>query len=514
MKLDGKQLTAGLLGHEILASLVVFVVALPLCLGVAIASGVPPAMGLIAGIIGGLLVGTIAGSPLQVTGPAAGLAVIVYELVQEHGVPTLGIIILGAGLIQFVAGVFRIGQIFRAITPAVVFGLLAGIGVLIFSSQFHVMLDDKPRSNGLANLLSIPEAIFKGFTIPEHRTPALIGIFTIATLLLWNRFRPERLKLIPGALVAVVLATAADYLLALPINNIDVPANLLATMRLPSAELLAKLGQLHIWLEAIALAFVASAETLLSAAAVDRMHTGVRAKYDRELAAQGIGNMTCGLLGGLPMTGVIVRSSANVMAGAQTRVSAILHGAWLALTVLFLPDLLRHIPTACLAAILVHTGFKLVNLDNLKRLRLYGFIPAAIYVITLVTIVAVDLLTGVMVGLGASAIKLLYVFTRLEVEVDVNPTLKKTTLTLIGAATFVRMNRLAHALERVPHGHEVHLVIDRLSYIDHACLELLTNWETQESQNGKSLVVEWNDLAERAWHQGAKLARVAPIVRH
>lgn len=514
MTLEGQKISPALLGRDLLASLVVFVVALPLCLGIAIASGVPPAMGLISGILGGLVVGTIAGSPLQVTGPAAGLAVIIYELVQEHGIPTLGIIIVAAGLIQFVAGLLKIGQVFRAITPAVVFGMLAGIGVLIFCSQVHVMVDDKPRSSGVRNLLSIPEAVYKGVTMPEHRTAALIGLLTIAVLVGWNKFRPKSLQLIPGPLVAVVTATVLDYALGLPITNINVPSNLLSLMAVPPPEVLSKFGHIHVWLEAIALAFVASAETLLSASAVDRMHTGPRTNFNKELAAQGVGNMVCGLFGGLPMTGVIVRSSANVLAGAKTRLSAIMHGAWLAITVLAFPDLLRHIPTACLAAILVHTGFKLVNIDNIKRLRLYGVVPVAIYFSTLIGIVVTDLLTGVMIGLGLSAAKLLYAFTRLEVRVEIDSEKKRVTMTPIGAATFVRMTTLANALDKVPNGHEVHIEIDRLTYIDHACLELLMNWETQEAQNGKSVLVEWDDLADRAWHQGAKLARLAPVAKH
>ena len=147
---------------DLLASIVVFLVALPLCMGIAIASGVPPALGLISGILGGLVVGFLAGCPLQVSGPAAGLAVMVYEMIQAHGIAMLGPLVLMAGLIQLVAGLLKAGQLFRAISPSVIYGMLAGIGVLIFGSQFHVMVDDKPKGNGLQNLMSIPDAIYKG----------------------------------------------------------------------------------------------------------------------------------------------------------------------------------------------------------------------------------------------------------------------------------------------------------------------------------------------------------------
>ena len=173
----------GTFSQDLLASFVVFLVALPLCMGIAIASGAPPAAGLITGIIGGIVVGSFSGCPLQVSGPAAGLAVIVYELIQKHGLEMLGPIIVAAGIIQIVAGVFRVGQFFRAIAPAVVYGMLAGIGVLIFAAQFHVMMDDAPRENGIRNLLAIPEAIYKGLLQVDgnvHHVAALIGIVTIS----------------------------------------------------------------------------------------------------------------------------------------------------------------------------------------------------------------------------------------------------------------------------------------------------------------------------------------------
>jgi len=503
--------------RDLLASLVVFVVALPLCLGVAIASGAPPAAGLITGVIGGLIVGALAGSPLQVSGPAAGLAVLVFELIQEHGFGTMGIIILGAGLIQLIAGLAKWGQVFRAITPAVVYGMLAGIGVLIFASQFHVMVDDKPRAQGWLNLISIPLAIQKGVTPTDdktHHLAAIIGLLTLTILIGWNKFRPAKLRLVPGALVAVVVATIVDYALALPTNNVKVPANLFSAMHALTFETFGKIFQWHIFLESLAMAFVASAETLLSAAAVDKMQSEVPTDYDKELAAQGLGNMLCGLAGGLPMTGVIVRSSANVAAGAKTRISTMLHGVWLLVTVAVFPTLLEHIPTAALAAILVHTGFKLVSVDAVKRLMGYGHMPVIIYCVTLVTIVATDLLTGVIAGIVLSVGKLLYAFTRLSLPSERNDAKKQIVVRPVGAVTFVRLPQLAKLLESVPAGYELHIDVERMTYIDHACLEMLSNWEAQEALNGKSLVVEWDDLAERSWHQGSKLARVTGAASH
>jgi MFS superfamily sulfate permease-like transporter len=500
--------------REFLASIVVFLVALPLCMGVAIASGVPPAMGVISGVIGGLIVGMFSGSPLQISGPAAGLAVIVYELVQEQGIATLGIILIGAGLIQLAAGLLKLGQVFRAITPAVVFGMLAGIGVLIFASQFHVMVDDKPRSTGLQNLISIPEAVYKGLLPMDgsnHHLAAFIGILTIIILVLWTHFKPAALKLVPAPLVAVVVATVVDLWLGLPINNVDVPNTLLDAIHPPTVDTLWKLTEWKIIFEAVALAFVASAETLLSAGAVDRMHTGPRTNFDRELWSQGVGNILCGFAGALPMTGVIVRSSANVQAGAKTRWSAVMHGMWLLVTVAAFPAILKYIPTASLAAILVHTGYKLVNREHMKRLASYGRVPLAIYLVTLTTIVVKDLLTGVIVGVILSFIKILYAFTRLEARLEVEPDGRKAHLYLRGAATFVRLPALSGALEKVPDSCELHLHLDRLTYIDHACLELLSNWEAQHASNGKSLSVEWGELMSRSWGTPEPVVTNAPL---
>ncbi|MCS7026970.1 MAG: SulP family inorganic anion transporter [Bryobacteraceae bacterium] len=487
------------LRQDFLASLVVFLVALPLCMGIAIASGVPPATGLLTGIVGGLVVGSIAGAPLQVTGPAAGLVVIVFKLVQDHGVAMLGPVVLLAGLFQLMAGLLRLGQWFRAITPDVIYGMLAGIGVLIFAGQFHVMLDDRPRASGIQNLFSIPEAIYKGiFPIDgsPHEMAALLGLSSIVVLVLWTAYRPAGLRFLPAALVAVVVASAIAAIGRLEVRYVDVPSTLFAAIQIPTLELLQKLASWEMIFEALGLAFVASAETQLSAVAVDRMHDGPRADYDRELVAQGVGNMVSGLLGGLPMTGVIVRSTANVQAGAKTRLSTILHGLWLLILVVLFPGVLRLIPISCLAAVLVYTGWKLMNPQHVRRLVSYGKLPLAIYLATVVGIVTTDLLKGVLLGLALSLLRLLYEMTHLKVRVE-RPDAERADLHLEGSATFVRLPTLAKALESVPRGVALHIHLDKLNYIDHACLELIGDWEEKNKIYGSTLVVEWEELVSR-----------------
>jgi MFS superfamily sulfate permease-like transporter len=492
-------LTSATVGRDFLASIVVFLVALPLCLGIAIASGAPPALGLITGIVGGLVVGSIAGSPLQVSGPAAGMAVLVYQLVQDYGLIMLGVVGLIAGALQLLAGIFRLGQWFRAISPSVIHGMLAGIGVLIFASQFHVMLDDTPRSSGLANIAAIPEAIMKVFPVEEsvHHLAAMAGIVTIATIILWNKFKPKKLGLLPGPLLGVLVGTIFAMSLSLDISLVELPATLASGLNIPTGEALNGFFRPEILMLGAVFAFVASAETLLCATAVDKMHIGTRTNYDKELRAQGIGNMICGGLGALPMTGVIVRSAANVEAGATTRMSAILHGAWLLLAVAAFPFILTEIPTSVLAAILVYTGYKLVNVAQIRKIAEFGRQEIAIYVITLVGVVAIDLLTGVIMGFVVATLKLVYTFSHLEIDVKHDQEANRLDISMRGSATFFSIPQLSSTLETSPFGSEVHLHVEKLDYIDHACLEMLSSWEKLHQSTGGSLIVEWSALVER-----------------
>jgi len=491
-------------GKDFLSSFVVFLVALPLCLGVAVASGMPTEAGLITGIVGGLMVGLIAGSPLQVSGPAAGLVVLVFELHQEHGIPALGLILMMAGLLQVGMGLLRTGQWFRAISPAVVYGMLAGIGVLIMAGQFHVVVDDSPKGSGIKNLLSIPEAIFNGvFPIDgsPHEMAAVIGLLTITVMLSWNKFRPEALKFLPGPLMGLLAAAIASYAYQLEIKHVNVPDNLLGNLTLPGFHSWPGLLNLKYWAEAAALAFIASAETLLSAAAVDKMTaaTGrrdLRTNYDRELMAQGAGNLVCGALGALPMTGVIVRSSANVQAGAQTRWSTVMHGGWLLLTVLLIPHVLERIPTSALAAVLVLTGWKLVNTEHVRKLREYGRLPVVIYFATLVGVVAFDLLTGVLIGITLTIAKTMYKASRLGIKLIAHNS-GRADLYLEGSATFLRLPVLADTLDKVESESELHIHFENLTYLDHSCLDLIKEWRHTHEDNGGKVVVEWERLVER-----------------
>jgi len=505
-------------GRNFLASIVVFLVALPLCMGIAIASGLPPTAGIVTGIVGGMIAGTLSGSPLTVSGPAAGLVVLVADMLQRFGLGMLPVIIFLAGLVQVLAGAARLGVWFRAISPAVIHGMLAGIGILIIGSQFHLMLDRSPLSGGIKNLMGMPNALMETLNGQGgNLSAALIGLLTIAAIVLWTQHAPKKLRAIPGALVGVLLAVAVANLWHLDIKVLSdlfaEPAHIstLFQYSLPGWDTIRNALNSELLLAVISLAFIASAESLLSVTAVDKMHTGPRARYDKELMAQGVGNALCGMLGALPMTGVIVRSTANIQAGATSRVSTILHGVWLVLFVSAFLFTFDYIPVASLAAVLVYTGYKLAYPKVLKELANYGKAEVAIYGITIATILSFDLLTGVVTGLVLSLSKLIYIFTHLSVWPEHESRSGKTIVHLQGSATFLALPKLAGVLENIERGREVVIEFDDLEYMDHACIEFIDNWQKQYTSTGGRTHVDWDSLISK-YHEKNNV-RGSPVSR-
>jgi MFS superfamily sulfate permease-like transporter len=298
-------------------------------------------------------------------------------------------------------------------------------------------------------------------------------------------------------LVGILLATFFAGVTQLEVQRIEVPSNMLSEVTLPTVSWLELLTSPMVLTGALVIGLVASAETLLCATAVDQMHQGPRTKYDKELSAQGVGNVLCGLVGALPMTGVIVRSSANVNSGAKSRLSTILHGMWLLVFVVAIPFVLNYIPRSALGALLVYTGFKLVNIKDIKSLWETSRGEVGIYFATVSMIVCTDLLIGVLVGVALSAIKLLVRFSSLKVHLETSDGGRNARLQLDGAATFLSLPKLAGELERVPAGATLHVDFEHLSYIDHACLELLMDWAPQHAGCGGNLILDWNELHAR-----------------
>ncbi|WP_184693388.1 SulP family inorganic anion transporter [Saccharothrix tamanrassetensis] len=458
---------------DVRASLVVFLVALPLCVGVAVASGVPAELGIITGVVGGLVAGLLPGSSLQVSGPAAGLTVLVADAVAAHGIGALGVIVLGAGLLQVLMGLLRLGRWFRAISPAVVQGMLAGIGLVLVLGQLYPFAGrESPATTG-EKVAGLP-----GLVVDAVSSPAGVGLglLTLAVAALWNR---SRLKVVPGVLVAVVVASAIGLLLPLPRIRVGplTDAVTVVDLNLVDAGVLGAV---------VTFALVASAESLFSAAAVDRMHNGPRTRYDQELVAQGVGNAVCGVLGALPMTAVIVRSATNVRAGARTKASRVLHGVWLLVFVVALPGVLSYVPLAVLAAILVQAGWKLLEPRRVLALIRTDRAESVVLLLTAGLIVTTDLLTGTLVGLLAAVVKTAWDVSRLSVTVTPDGQ-EHEHVTLRGNATFLRLPRLLEALESLPVTKHVRVDLSGLRHLDQACRQAIEQWADAHRTAGRTV---------------------------
>ncbi|MFB7271291.1 SulP family inorganic anion transporter [Streptomyces sp. NPDC056244] len=461
------------LRRDILASLVVFLVALPLCVGVAVASGVPAELGLVTGIVGGLVVGFLPGSSLQVSGPAAGLTVLVYEAVTDFGIGALGAIVMVSGLLQLALGALGFGRWFRAISVAVVQGMLAGIGLVLVLGQVYAMADTAQPSGGLGKLAGLPGLALDIITDGTALAAFLVGAMTVAVLIVWPRL-PARFRVVPGPLAAVALATGVTLLLDLPLAKVEVQG-LLESISPPGAGDFGQLAGVAAIGTVLAFTLIASAESLFSAAAVDRMHDGPRTDYNKELMAQGVGNTVCGALGALPMTAVIVRSAANVQAGARTPLSRILHGLWLLLFAALLPAAIGVIPLAALAAVLVHAGCKLVPVKDMAPLWREHRGEAVILVITAVAILVTNLFEGVILGLLLAVIKTAWEISHLHLDVR-ELTGGRMVVSITGNATFLRLPRTMEQLEALPKDRPIELDLSGLHHVDHACRIALENW--------------------------------------
>ncbi|MFH8617421.1 SulP family inorganic anion transporter [Streptomyces sp. NPDC017979] len=466
------------LRQDFAASLVVFLVALPLCVGVAVASGVPAELGLITGIVGGIVTGLMRGSSLQVSGPAAGLTVLVFEAVREFGLPVLGAIVLVAGLLQVLMGFLRTGRYFRAVSVSVVEGMLAGIGLVLIAGQLYSLAGFEAPASGLNKIAELPGALVRALESTDALASIAIGAGTIAVLLLW-RHAPRRMRTVPAPLAAVGLATLATAVGGLPVATVEVNG-LIDSIQPPSADAFGTLATVGAIGTVVAFTLIASAESLFGAAAVDRLHDGPRTDYDKELIAQGTGNAVCGALGALPMTAVIVRSAANVQAGARTKASRVLHGVWLLLFAALLPSVLAYIPIPALAGILVHAGCKLVPVRGLISLWRQHRGEAVVLVVTAVSIVVISMFEGVLIGLALAIAKTAWEASHVRLEV-IDKGAGPVQAYLSGNATFLRLPKILDSLEALPNDRPVELDLTGLHHLDHACRTALETWAERHS---------------------------------
>ncbi len=489
-------------GRDIPAGIVVFLVALPLCLGIALASGAPLFSGVIAGMVAGLVVSLFSGSELSVSGPAAGLAVVVLAAIQSLGFEAFALALVLSGMLQIVFGFLRAGVIGDYIPNSVIKGMLAAIGVVIILKQLpHALGDDHDfegddafhQPDGKNTFSEILEAL-------SRLSPGaiLITLCCIALLLFWETPLRKRLRwtsAIPGPLVCVLLGTGLnelygavapgwkltaenDHLVKLPVMNSL--GEFLGAFRLPA---FGQIGRLEVWVTAVTIALVGSVETLLCIEATDKLDPEKRiSDTDRELRAQGVGNILSGLIGGLPITSVIVRSSANVYAGARTRLSAFVHGLLMLVAALLLAGMLNHVPLSALASILLLVGYKLSSLKIIREMRAQGWSQFIPFGVTVVAIVFTDLLKGIGIGLLTSVFFVIRsnhhaAITLVHQDSDWLVRFNKDV-------SFIHKAELKRRLSEIPDRANAIIDGNKALYIDHDIYDTLKEFETAASYRG------------------------------
>lgn len=482
---------------DLTAGLVVFLVALPLCLGIALASGAPLMSGLVAGIIGGILVGLLSGSHTSVSGPAAGLtAVVVAQVAILGSFEAFLTAVVIAGGIQILMGLFRLGFIAAFFPSSVIKGLLAAIGILLILKQIpHLLGHDSDPEGDMSFHQPDRSTTFGAFldTVDDlHLGAASVGLLSLVVLILWDRNKWLKSSIVPGPLVVVLMGVgltllyqgfgpwwniAGERLVQVPIiADLD---GLWTVLKRPSWSVLTST---KVWISGATIAAVASLETLLNVEAVDKLDKrGRTSPTNRELLAQGVGNVASGLLGGLPVTSVIVRSSVNINAGAHTKVSAVLHGVLLLLSVALLPACLNLIPLSCLAAVLLLTGYKLAHPTLLRQMWNEGLHQFAPFAATVVSIVLTDLLTGTIIGLILGICFILHSNLRRPIRLLVEKHLGGDVyhIELANQVSFLNRARLSRALEEIPDGGHVLLDARNTDYIDPDILDLINDFANQ-----------------------------------
>jgi MFS superfamily sulfate permease-like transporter len=479
-------------GHpkeDVVAGTVVFLVAVPLCLGIAIACGVPPVSGLIAGICGGLVVPWISRSPLSVTGPAAGLtSIVLAEVARLGGIPPFLTAVFLAGLLQAGMGVLQLGRFSAMVPSAVIKGMLAAIGITIIWKQLPVAFG---VTGGISD---IPAQL--------HAGAVAVALVSLVILYGWRYTPLAKNKIIPPALVAVIAASLlAEFFrgspgLALTASQyVDVPLGGLSGLwgALPRPDVAAAM-RVDTWIAAATIAVVASIETLLSVQAVDRLDPlKRRSPPNRELLAQGAANSVSGLLGGLPVTAVIVRSGANVAAGARDRMSALVHGVLLLVSVLFAGALLNSIPLAGLAAVLIQVGFNLCKPALFATQARLGITQMLPFAITIAAVLLLDLLKGVIVGIVVGIMFVLYENSKRAVVAERDEA-GRWRMRFRRDGTFVSKPGIVSVLEDVDDGEEV--VIDGSGeYIDHDVKEVIATFVADAAHRRIKVTVVGIDLA-------------------
>ena len=505
--------------QDLPAGLVVFLVALPLCLGIALASGAPLFSGLIAGIVGGVVVAVLSGSQLAVSGPAAGLTVIVLNAITEIGSYQgflLAVVI--AGVLQLILGFAKAGTIGKYFPSSVIKGMLAAIGIILIMKQIpHALGYDADYNGDFKFIQSDSENSFTALITAVNKInigAAIISIVSLVILSTWDKFKSTKFGVLPAPLIVVVVGIVLnmifesahqifvlrdEHLVTVPVANSV--GEFFTFFTLPDFSYI---NQPAVYKAAITLAIIASIETLLSVEAIDKIDPYKRdTPSNRELKAQGVGNMVSGFIGGLPLTAVIVRGAANVNSGAQSKMSAVIHGLFLLLSAIFIPNIINLIPYASLAAILLVTGYKLTKLSLYKSMLKVGtdqFIP---FIVTIVAIVFTDLLLGISIGL---AIGVFYVLKNNMQNTYSNNTKSRKEnepihIVLSEEVSFLNKASILKTLDELPE--DSHVIIDgsRSRYIDYDVLEVINDFkDTAKLRNIKFELKKIKDVYRFGGH--------------
>lgn len=479
------------LKHDLPAGLSVFLVALPLCMGIALASGAPLYSGLLSGMIGGLVVSLVSGSQLGVSGPAAGLTTVVAASIISLGDFKIFLLaVMVAGLFQFLLGIFRLGGFSNYFPSSVIKGMLAAIGIILISKQIPLSLGyDQPDfwTSGFPQIFSSKHFLgnLESFSVHITRAPIIITLVSLAILIILQQRFAKKLKVIPAPLLVVIVGIGINYFFAKfipdltlkPTQLVSIPSNIFSNISFPDFSKL--FSTVEIWKDGLIIGILATLETLLCVEAVDKLDIRHRiTPVNRELIAQGIGNMACGLLGAIPMTSVVVRGAANADAGGRTKLSAFTHGLFLLLAVVLIPSFLSKIPFASLAAILLVTGFNLTKpklYSDMWKLKWKQFLPFAI---TIVVILCTDLLIGVSIGL---LISIYYIIqNNFRADYKITKTMQHETevhyMKLNTNVTFLNKVNVRNALDQIPEYSVLTIDGSESNFIDYDILEIISEF--------------------------------------
>lgn len=482
------------LKHDFRASITVFFVALPLCLGISLASGTPLSSGLISGILGGIVVGAISKSHISVSGPAAGLTAICATAITELGaIDIFFLSVAVAGLIQILLGVLRLGGFTHFIPSTVIKGMLAAIGIILIAKQIPLLLGyDKADfwTNELFNVISFNNTFEHVKSIYHHTSKGaiIIALSSLGLLIAWKNTLAKKITFIPTSFIVVTFGIIMalifkEFVPALALKEsqfVSIPHNLFADIKFPDYEAL--FSNAAIWKNAVIICVVASLETLLSIEAVDKLDPYNRiTPQNRELIAQGSGNFLSGLLGGLPITAVIVRSSANAEAGARTKLSGFFHGIWLFVFAFFLASLLNYIPYCVLAVILIRTGYNLAKPRMIRSVYKLGreqFMP---FIVTVVAILFTDLLIGVGIGIAYAGY---YIFKNtykagFTLDTHSEADIKHYDFRLAINVSFINKKKLKDELEKIPDHSVVNIDGEDSVYIDYDVIEAINEFKAK-----------------------------------